>query len=170
MPRPRICRRIFFNPHTTYFKPAGISITNLQDSILTKDELEAIRLIDLEEVEQKKAAKQMKISQPTLSRLLSSARKKIADALINAKAIKIQGGNFKMVQPTRRGSGLGQGAGMGRGMGRGRRTSGGGRMGGFAAGPGGGCTCLKCGATATHQTGVPCYQQKCPKCGGPMTR
>lgn len=159
MPRPRILRRIFFNPRITYFKPAGVMLKNLSESILTKEELEAIRLIDLKEVEQKKAAKKMQISQPTLSRLLSSARKKLADALVNGKAIKIQGGVYKMVVPRRRGLGPGRGLGAGRG-----------RMGGFAAGPGGQCVCPKCGARATHQIGVPCYQQKCPKCGSKMGR
>ncbi len=160
MPRPRRIRRIFFQPDVTYFKPAGIMLKNMQDSILTKEELEAIRLIDFKNISQNKAGKQMKISQPTLSRLLTSARKKIADALINGKAIKIQGGNYKMVQPT----------GRGLGMGRGRGTSGRGRMSGFAAGPGGDCVCPKCGAKASHQIGIPCYNQKCPKCQSPMTR
>ena len=167
MPRPRLPRRIFFNPNITYFKPAGIMLKNMQDSILTKEELETIRLIDFKNISQNKAGKQMKISQPTLSRLLASARKKIADALINAKAIKIQGGDYKMVQPTGRGLGLGRGVGRGAGRGAGGR----GRMGGgFAAGPSGNCVCPKCGHTEAHQTGVPCYQQKCPKCGNPMTR
>ena len=160
MPRPRRIRRIFFNPKVTYFKPAGIRTANLTESILTKEELEAIRLIDLEQISQGKAGEKMKISQPTLSRLLSSARKKLADALVNGKSIKIQGGNYQMAIP--RGRGLGRG--LGRGAGRG------GRMGGFAAGPGGECVCPKCGAKAQHQIGIPCYQQKCPKCGSPMTR
>ena len=52
-----------------------------------------------------------------------------------------------------------------------RRSSGRGRQGGTrAAGPGGQCTCPKCGTKATHQVGVPCYQQNCPKCGTKMTR
>ncbi len=75
---------------------------HLVETILEKDELEAVRLIDLEQVEQKKAAKQMKISQPTLSRLLTSARKKIADSLINGKAIKIEGGNYRIIRRPRR--------------------------------------------------------------------
>lgn len=54
---------------------------------------------------------------------------------------------------------------MGRGAGRGA-----GRGGGFAMGPGGTCVCTACGHRATHQVGVPCYKQKCPKCGGAMTR
>jgi len=158
MPRPRRIGRIFFEPEITYFKPVGIPMLHLQNNILTKEELEAIRLIDLKNTEQNKAAKQMKISQPTFSRLLDSARKKIADSLINAKAIKIQGGIYKMVQPTGRGMGFGRGAGSR------------GRMGGIAAGPGGVCKCPKCGATAPHQIGIPCTQQKCPKCNSTMAR
>ena len=161
MPRPRRSRRIFFDPRITYFKPAGVLLKNLQDSVLTKDELEAVRLIDLENIEQTKAGKKMKISQATLSRLLNSARKKIADALISGKAIKIQGGNYEMVQP--RGRGLG--------MGRGRGAGGRGRMGGPAsAGPGGDCVCPKCGYKKAHGLGVPCYQMTCPKCGTKMAR
>jgi hypothetical protein len=167
MPRPRRIRRISFQPEVNYFKPIGIPLRSLEENILTRDELEAIRLIDLEKTEQKKAAKKMKISQPTLSRILDSARKKLADSLTHSKAIKIQGGNFKMVQPRSRGLRLGAG-GMGRGMRRG--TKGRGRMNGFAAGPNGECICPKCKHKVTHQTGVPCYKQKCPKCGSAMTR
>ena len=109
MPRPRICRRIFFDPSVTFFKPAGIPTRHLEESILTKDELEAVRLIDYKREEQNKVAKQMEISQPTLSRLLTNARKKIADALVNGKAIKIQGGVFKMAgKGLRRRSGFGR--------------------------------------------------------------
>jgi hypothetical protein len=158
MPRPRRIRRIFFEPRVDYFKPAGIPLAHLEDNIITRDELEAIRLIDYEKTEQGKAGKKMKISQPTLSRLLASARKKIADALINGKAIKIHGGVFEMVRPR---------FGMRRMAGVGGR----GRMGGpFAAGPSGNCICPKCGYKELHRIGVPCYNKKCPKCGTKMTR
>ena len=160
MARPIRIRRIFFQPDITYFKPAGIPMANLKEIILTFDELEAIRLMDSEGLEQVEAAKKMKISQSTLSRLLKEGRKKLADAIINGQAIKIQGGNFKMAMP--RGRDLG--------MGRGRGLGGKGRMGGFAAGPIGNCICPKCGYKEPHQIGVPCYQKKCPKCGSPMTR
>ena len=129
---------------------------NLQNIILTKTELEAIRLIDYENQPQTKIAEQMEISQPTLSRILTSARKKIADALVNGKAIKIQGGVYEMATRGRR---FGSRSDIGRG-----------RMRGFATGPRGKCVCPKCGAEVSHQTGVPCYQQKCLKCGSPMTR
>ena len=61
----------------------------LEESVLTMPEFEAIRLVDLNEVEQKKAGKQMQVSQSTLSRILKTGRKKIADAIVNGKAIKI---------------------------------------------------------------------------------
>lgn len=174
MPRPRRIRRIFFNPRITYFKPAGVMLRHLQENILTKDELEAIRLIDLEQIEQKKVAKQMKISQPTLSRLLTSARKKIAEALVDGKAIKIQGGVYKMAKGRGLGTGrgIGRGLGLGRGAGRGagRAAGGRGRMGGFAAGPVGYCICPKCSKKVKHKIGIPCYKQKCPKCGIKMIR
>jgi len=67
----------------------------------------------------------------------------------------------------------GQGPGTGRKIGRGGGSGSGGRMGrggGFAAGPGGYCVCPRCGEKAVHQTGTPCYNQMCPKCGTAMTR
>ncbi|MFO8009169.1 MAG: hypothetical protein R6V05_15700 [Candidatus Brocadiia bacterium] len=60
---------------------------------------------------------------------------------------------------------MGAGKGQGGGQGGGR-----GRMGGFAAGPGGKCTCPNCGKKVQHQRGVPCYNMKCPDCGTKMTR
>ena len=95
MVRPRICRRVGFQPNVTYFKPAGIRMIELEECILTVDEYEAIRLKDLEGLEQEEAAKKMNISRPTFQRLIVSARKKIADAIINGKAIKIGGGNYR---------------------------------------------------------------------------
>jgi predicted DNA-binding protein (UPF0251 family) len=97
MPRPRICRRVGFQPNVTYFKPAGVRMVELEESLLTIDEFEAVRLKDLLGMEQEEAAKKMKISQPTFHRLILTARKKIADAIVNGKAIKIEGGNFKIV-------------------------------------------------------------------------
>lgn len=160
MVRPRRIRRIFFKPDVTYFKPVGIPMGNLNETVLSFDELEAIRLIDSEKMEQHKAGEKMKISQSTLSRLLRTGRKKLADAIIQGNAIKIQGGNFKMAQPT--------GRGFGKGFGRG--LSGGGRMGGFAAGPGGICKCPKCGYEEPQVRGRPCMNKKCPKCQTQMTR
>jgi predicted DNA-binding protein (UPF0251 family) len=96
MVRPRLCRRVRFNPNVTYFKPRGIPLRELEEVILPVDEYEAVRLKDLEGLEQEECAKKMNISQPTFHRLVLSARKKIADAIINGKAIKIKGGNYRL--------------------------------------------------------------------------
>lgn len=155
MPRPRLCRRIGFEPNITYFKPAGIRMVELEESVLTVDEFEAIRLKDMLGMDQEQAAKKMNISQPTFHRLILSARKRIADAIVNGKAIKIQGGVYKTVpelkQPMR---------GMGRG-GRKRR--------GFG-GPAMICVCTACGHQITKQRGIPCASLVCPKCNNLMVR
>jgi len=96
MVRPKLCRRVRFNPDVTYFKPRGIPLTELDEVILHVEEYEAVRLKDLEGFEQEECAKKMNISQPTFHRLVLSARKKIADAIVNGKAIKIEGGNYKI--------------------------------------------------------------------------
>jgi uncharacterized protein len=90
MPRPCIKRRIRGKPRSNYFKPAGIRLIELEEVILELPEFEAVRLIDFENVDQKEAGKKMGVSQPTLSRLLKSARKKISEAIINGKAIRIE--------------------------------------------------------------------------------
>lgn len=151
MPRPRRIRRVYFEPGVTYFKPAGIRLKDMQETVLSIDEFESVRLKDLESIDQEKAAKKMNISQPTFHRLLVEARKKIADALVNGKAIRIQGGNFKMMQ---------QGKGSARGNRRGR---------GFG-GPAMTCVCPKCGEKQQKTRGVPCSQLKCTKCNTLMIR
>jgi len=89
MPRPRLCRRIEFNPDITYFKPQGVPMRELEIIELTAEEIEAYRLRHTNDLEQKEAAEKMRTSQSTYQRILYSAYKKIADALINGKAIKI---------------------------------------------------------------------------------
>jgi len=89
MPRPCIRRRIRGRPRANYFKPAGVRLTKLDEVVLELSEFEAIRLVDLECIEQSEAGKKMEISQPTLSRLLKSARRKISEAIIHGKAIRI---------------------------------------------------------------------------------
>jgi uncharacterized protein len=89
MPRPCKRRRIRGKPESTWFKPSGIRRINLEESILELEEFEAIRLKDYLKLDQIECAEKMEVSQPTFHRLISSARKKIADAIINGKAIKI---------------------------------------------------------------------------------
>lgn len=90
MPRPCKLRRIRGQPNFSYFKPAGVRLVDLEESILTLPEFEAIRLVDLNDISQEEAGEKMQVSQSTLSRILNSARKKIADAIANGKAIKIE--------------------------------------------------------------------------------
>ena len=89
MPRPRLCRKIEFNPNITYFKPQGVPMRLLDVIELTVEEMETFRLRHINDLEQTEAAKKMHTSQSTYQRILHSAYKKIADALINGKAIKI---------------------------------------------------------------------------------
>jgi len=89
MPRPKLCRRIRFNPNVTYFKPQGVPMRFLEVVDLTAEEAEALRLKNIKDLDQKDAAKKMNTSQSTFQRILSSAYKKIAEALIEGKAIKI---------------------------------------------------------------------------------
>ena len=90
MPRPRKTRRIWFKPDVTYYKPAGIPVRELESVSLTKEEIEALRLKDVEGLSQEDAAERMHISQPTFNRALTSARKKVSEAIIKGKAIEIQ--------------------------------------------------------------------------------
>ena len=79
-------------PQATFYKPRGIPLSVLQHTILTVDELEAIRLADLNGLYQEQAAEQMNVSRQTFGRILESAHKKIADALVNGRALSIEGG------------------------------------------------------------------------------
>jgi predicted DNA-binding protein (UPF0251 family) len=89
-------RRVDFLPQVTYFKPAGVPLTSLQEVRLTIEEAESIRLKDIEGMEQDECAQRMRVSRTTFARILSVARQKIADALLNGKAIRIEGGNYEM--------------------------------------------------------------------------
>ena len=93
-----MCRRVRFGPKCNYFKPRGVGIQFLEEVVLGVDELEAIRLVDLEGKGQVEAAETMNISQPTLHRILKEARKKVADALVSGKALCIEGGDYVMTQ------------------------------------------------------------------------
>ncbi len=89
MPRPRLYRKIRFNPNITYVKPQGVPMRFLDMVELTTEEVEAIRLKNKDDLDQTEAAKMMKTSRSTFQRILTSAYKKITEALIEGKAIKI---------------------------------------------------------------------------------
>ena len=93
--RPRCLRAVKGVPKVDYFKPRGIPLMELEVNSLRIEELEAIRLVDLEGLEQEDAANKMGISRRTLARELKSARQKITEALLQGKAIEIKGGFYK---------------------------------------------------------------------------
>ena len=95
MVRPRKCRMIDKEFPNNFFKPQGVPLTELEEVILTFDEIEAIRLTDYKNLYQAEAAEKMNISRQTLGNIVKQAHKKIADAIINGKAIKIDGGKAK---------------------------------------------------------------------------
>jgi len=86
-------------PLANYYKPKGIPLALLQQTTLTVDELEAIRLADLQGLYQEQAAEKMNVSRQTFGRILESAHKKIADALVNGKALLIEGGPIELAVP-----------------------------------------------------------------------
>ena len=89
MPRPRLRRRIRFNPNTVYFKPQGVPMSMLDEIEITAEEIEALRLKNIKNMDQVECAKAMKTSRSTFQRILSSAYKKVSRALVRGKAIKI---------------------------------------------------------------------------------
>jgi len=138
--RPKQYRWIEKIPEVTRFKPAGNQSRKSEQVTLTVDELEAIRLADLEGLYQKQAAEKLKVSRQTFGRIIISAHRKVAEALVKGKSILIEGGEIMALEESR-------------GM-----------------GSGGHCICPKCDQRITHKRGVPCQEEKCPKCNQRMMR
>ncbi len=92
MPRPFCRRRIAGTPAASIFKPAGIPMLGIEETVMSLDEFEAIRLADLDGLYQEKAAAQMNVSRPTFGRILDAAHRKMADAIVHGKALRIEGG------------------------------------------------------------------------------
>jgi predicted DNA-binding protein (UPF0251 family) len=92
--RPTKLRRIEYVPAVSHFVPAGEGGTAADENVLKIEELEALRLKDLEGLEQEECAGRMGVSRPTFQRILLSAREKVADSLVNGKAVRIEGGNY----------------------------------------------------------------------------
>ncbi len=92
--RPKSCRRVEGTPRVRCFKPQGIPRSQLEEVVVTVDELEAIRLADLEGLYQSEAAEKMHVSRQTFGRILESAHKKVAEAIVSGKSIVFEGGVF----------------------------------------------------------------------------
>jgi predicted DNA-binding protein (UPF0251 family) len=93
MPRPRKCRMVGFIPDNSCFIP---EIESKFQVVLSIEEVEAIRLADYLEIDQDGAAESMNVSRGTFQRIIGSARKKTADALLHGKTIRIDGGNYQV--------------------------------------------------------------------------
>ena len=89
MPRPKLNRTICHSPSVTYFKPRGIPVFELGIVKMTAEEVEALRLKNVNQLSQTECAEKMNTSQSTLQRILSSAYNKMSDAIVNGKAIEI---------------------------------------------------------------------------------
>ncbi len=98
MVRPKIVKFVEFPPGVTYYKPRGIPLACLEEVVIPVEEFEALRLVELLGLEHAKAARKMKISRTTFQRLLHSAHRKITDALVGGKAIRIEGGKYKFLK------------------------------------------------------------------------
>jgi len=96
MSRPKCCRHIAAMPDKTCFQPKGTTTSCLEEVLLTLDEYEAIRLADLEGLYQEQAASRMNISRQTFGRIIGLAHRKVADVLVNGKALKIEGGDISL--------------------------------------------------------------------------
>ncbi len=96
MARPKCCRRINLEPNCKIFKPVGIPLSALEEIVLFVDEFEAIRLAHLEQLYHDQAAERMGVSRQTFGRILESARTKVAKALAEGLALRIEGGEFEV--------------------------------------------------------------------------
>ena len=101
MVRPQKNRRVAFNPEISYFKPRGIPMFDLEEVRLTVDQREAIRLSDLLGLSHEDAGRHMGVSRATFGRIVQRARQAVADALINGKAINVEGGSYNIISSTR---------------------------------------------------------------------
>lgn len=158
MPRPFKCRKVFIKPDIKFFLPEKPK--DFDEINLTLDELEAIRLADLEGFYQEDAAKIMNISRQTFGNILNSAHRKVAESLVFGKVLKIEGGFVKLENskfPLR--------------CKRKRFCYRGGEvMNKKRMGNGGCCICPKCGYKKEHTPGIPCREEKCPECNIPLIR
>jgi predicted DNA-binding protein (UPF0251 family) len=94
--RPQKDRIVACDPTISYFKPRGVPLRQMEEVRLTIDQMEALRLADLEGLSQKESGEQMGVSRATFGRIVQRARSIVADALVNGKAILLEGGNYQI--------------------------------------------------------------------------
>ena len=103
MPRPRKRRLLDRAPRPAIYKPAGVPLDGLRRITLLQEELEALRLADLEGLTQEEAAGRMGVSRSTFQRMVTQARRQVALALVEGQALQIEGGTFEVAPPRPRG-------------------------------------------------------------------
>lgn len=96
MARPQKDRIVACDPSISYFKPRGVPLRQIEEVRLTIDQMEALRLADLEGLSQQDAGLRMGVSRATFGRIIQRARKVVAEALIHGKAILLEGGNYQV--------------------------------------------------------------------------
>jgi len=96
MPRPRKCRTVCCLPVRDIYGPLNVEINEEQVIIMTVDEYETVRLIDLEGFTQEECACQMNIARTTVQGIYDGARGKLAMLLVNGKILRIEGGDYKL--------------------------------------------------------------------------
>jgi len=109
MPRPKKGRRVCCMPKVDYFGPVSTLKDDREDIIMSVDEYETIRLIDLEGFNQEECASRMNIARTTVQGIYNVARKKLAEALINGRRLKIEGGNYQLCDGLQKHCGKGRG-------------------------------------------------------------
>lgn len=120
MPRPHKPRLVRHDPEVVHFKPAGVPMRQLEEVSLGHDELEAMRLADLEGLSHEQVGEMMNVSRATAGRILAEARRKTAAALVHGWAIRVEGGAVQTISADENANGDFGGPGRGRGRGRGR--------------------------------------------------
>jgi len=98
MTRPFKCRKVISEPRAYYFKPRAVPLCELEEITLQLDEFQALKHSELDRKDQKVAASAMKVSRQTFGNILASARRKLADAIVNGKALKIEGGPVALMR------------------------------------------------------------------------
>ena len=107
MPRPIKQRNVCSLPESNRFGPLSLTSSSEPSVIMTVDEFEAIRLIDLEGFTQEESAEQMNIARTTVQAIYSEARRKLAESLIEAKVLLIEGGEYRLCDGSGNGCGRG---------------------------------------------------------------
>ena len=100
MGRPYKCRKVSAEPRAYYFKPRAVPLCELEEAVLGLDELQALKYAELDRRDQRAAAAAMGVSRQTFGNILASARRKLADAVLNGKALKIEGGPVRLRRPS----------------------------------------------------------------------